>query len=327
MVSIGLLALRLAIARPVIRRVAGLEPPRRHGRLRGRLDARARRDRRVPRGVATASTRCARLRRRRARAALADDRLRPRLRRPASSASRSSSLAACDRDLGRPARARAALGRRAARAGGRARRRGGRAARSPASRATPPRPRRAALASRSTGCTSVAGSLWLGGLVGLLVLWSQPARALRPSRARRRRAALLERRARVGARAARLRDLGLRAPPADPLGALDDLVREGDPDQGRRCSPLAMRVRGASTSCGRSRGSRRAGEPARRGGRAAAAARRRRGRDRRRGAVLAAALLSSLAPPVEVTRARRAARSRRSGRAPSHPSCTRARIR
>ena len=43
------------------------------------------------------------------------------------------------------------------------------------------RPRRAdgaarARRSRSTGCTSLAGSLWIGGLVGLLVLWrSLPA--------------------------------------------------------------------------------------------------------------------------------------------------------
>ena len=33
-----------------------------------------------------------------------------------------------------------------------------------------------ARASRSTGCTSRSGSLWLGGLVGLLVLWRSPAR-------------------------------------------------------------------------------------------------------------------------------------------------------
>ena len=42
----------------------------------------------------------------------------------------------------------------------------------------------------------VAGSLWIGGLVGLLVLWrSLPARQARGPR--RRRAALLERRARA----------------------------------------------------------------------------------------------------------------------------------
>ena len=70
---------------------------------------------------------------------------------------------------------------------------------------TPRRPRRAALSLALDWIHLAAGSIWLGGLIGLLVLWSQPAGRAAGARARRRRAALLERRVRLGARPARLR--------------------------------------------------------------------------------------------------------------------------
>ncbi len=85
----------------------------------------------------------------------------------------------------------------------------------PARRGTRRRRLRAASRSRSTGCTSISGSVWLGGLVGLLVLWREPARRPPRCRARDRRAALLQRRLRLGARAARHRDLGDGEPHAD----------------------------------------------------------------------------------------------------------------
>ena len=99
--------------------------------------------------------------------------------------------------------------------------------------ATPRRPRRAGSRSRSTGCTSVSGSLWLGGLVGLLVLWWSLPAGQPDRRALGRRAPVLERRLRLGARPARLGGLGGDPAPAAPLGALDDLLRPGDPGQGR----------------------------------------------------------------------------------------------
>ena len=60
-----------------------------------------------------------------------------------------------------------------------------------------------------------AGSIWVGGLIGLLVLWSSLPRGAAHRRARRLRAALLERRVRVGQRADRLGRRGGDRPPAD----------------------------------------------------------------------------------------------------------------
>ena len=62
-------------------------------------------------------------------------------------------------------------------------------------------PRRADRAARRLArarldCTSPPGSIWLGGLIGLLVLWLDAARGAPARRPRRRRAAFLERRAR-----------------------------------------------------------------------------------------------------------------------------------
>jgi copper transport protein len=73
----------------------------------------------------------------------------------------------------------------------------------------------------------LAGSLWIGGLIGLLVLW----RSL-PAERRLAGPALLERRARLGDRALRLRRCRVRAAPADARVAVADVVRPGDHRQG-----------------------------------------------------------------------------------------------
>ena len=103
-----------------------------------------------------------------------------------------------DRALGRPARARAALDRRAARGARGADRRGGRRAGRPRRRrARRRRPRRAGCRSLLDWLHLVSGSLWLGGLVGLLVLWRALPADRRVAGAGGVRAALLERRARA----------------------------------------------------------------------------------------------------------------------------------
>ena len=86
--------------------------------------------------------------------------------------------------------------------------------------------------SRSTGSTSAPGSLWLGGLVGLLD-------RLAGAGGRRRLAVLsvvVPRFSNVAFVSVAVllahRRLGGDPPPADPLGALDDLLRPGDHGQG-----------------------------------------------------------------------------------------------
>ena len=151
---------------------------------------------------------------------------RPRALRRAVRRSRRRSRSSIDRP-----RAGAPLGRRAARAERRARR--GRRGRCSSPGLVGPsrgRPRRAASRSRSTGSHLAAGSVWIGGLIGLLVLWAALPRDAARGRARRRRAAVLERRARLGARARRVGDRRVDPPPADALS------RCGRPPTGRRCS-------------------------------------------------------------------------------------------
>ena len=152
--------------------------------------------------------------------------------------------------VGRPAGARAALGRRVARA----RRRGacGRARRCvvPGLPGTPARRRRAGCRCCFDWPHLAAGSIWIGGLIGLLVLWSSlPADS--PGRGACRR----------GARASRyvafvsvyvLIASGIAAvgrPPTDARLALADVVRPGDPREDRAarsrrcCSPRCNLLR------------------------------------------------------------------------------------
>ena len=125
-----------------------------------------------------------------------------------------------------------------------------------------------------------AGSVWLGGLVGLLVLWRSLPAAERVAGARRRRAALLERRLLLGDGAARLGSRRLPAAPADARVALADLVREDDP---RQVGAAALRdARRLGEPPAHEARARAAGRRRPRRGRAPAPARRRRGRARRR---------------------------------------------
>ena len=168
---------------------------------------------------------------RRARAAHSGVRIRPRL----SSTSRSASRLRCRRrasrsGVDRPERATAPVGGAAG-----ARRR---AARGGAALLVPG-PRRACGADlaarcslRSTGCTSSSGSVWIGGLVGLLVIWRRCRGPPASPGLGRLRAALLERGVRLGDGAHRP-GVAARHPPADPLLAVADLVRQGDPRQDR----------------------------------------------------------------------------------------------
>ena len=174
-----------------------------------------------------------------------------------------------------------ALGRRAARAQRRAARRGARCCSSRASPATRRRRRRARWRSRSTGRTSSAGSVWLGGLIGLLVLWREPAcrrgaspgssSACRASRTSRSSRCSCCRRPAIGASVLHLPTLAV---------ALADVVRQGDPRQDRRCS--ASRCSLAAVNLLRTTpaaaGVRASGRSSGRRGDAAAPARRRRGR-------------------------------------------------
>ena len=148
-------------------------------------------------------------------------------------------VAALRRDRDRPPDASGALGRRAARDAARRSRRGARA-RDPGHRAgTRRRRRRAALALGLDWVHLVSGSLWLGGLAGLLVLWfSTP-----PGRRRATLAlvvpALLEGGVRLGDGAARVGRRRLVPAPPD--------VRE-------RCGTRATARRSSSRRrCSRSR--------------------------------------------------------------------------
>ena len=75
----------------------------------------------------------------------------------------------------------------------------------PGRSATPARRRRAASPCSLDWLHLVSGSIWIGGLVGLLVRLAQPSGREARRRPRRLRAALLERRLRLGAGAARHR--------------------------------------------------------------------------------------------------------------------------
>ena len=199
------------------------------------------------------------VRRRRARAALARDRVRARLRRPGALL-RALLRRAVDRALGRPARARAPLDRGAALAG---------SARSP----RPPRrsslpgargPRRAdraarrsSLAARLAAPRSPARS-GSAGSIGLLVLWA----SLRPGRRVAGLAVAVPRFSNVAfvsvlvLLASGIWATVLHMPTL--VVALADLVRQGDPRQGRRCSPPRC-CSPRSTSSARSRASGRGG--------------------------------------------------------------------
>ncbi len=94
-----------------------------------------------------------------------------------------------------------------------------------------------------------AGSIWLGGLIGLVVLSLSLGAARRKAGLGDRRAALLERRARLGGAAARLRDLGDRRAHAHGLGALADRLRQDRHPQGR-AARRGDRARGREPAAG-----------------------------------------------------------------------------
>ena len=172
MAAIGLFVLRIAIARPRGRRVDGtrLRPSRSRSRSRSRVALVA-----TPVYVLLATAQFS------LRSAFDFGALVPldaTSRRSGAAISTSSSCLAlfaargARRDLGRPSGARAALGRRAARARRRAARRRAPRCSFPgvAGHAGQTSPRGARDRAR-LACTSRAGSVWIGGLVGLLVLW------------------------------------------------------------------------------------------------------------------------------------------------------------
>ena len=171
MVAIGLFALRLVIARPLVRRVPGTS-------LRAALD----RVRRSPSVVGLIAIPVY------LDFSIANDSLRsvfdlgalvPLFRVTAFGRGYVDMelcfalfcVAALDRAVGRPARRDAALDRRARRRDRRRARGRGGAVRSPAPPATPGRPRRAGSRCPFDWLHLLSGSVWLGGLVGLLVLW------------------------------------------------------------------------------------------------------------------------------------------------------------
>ena len=78
-----------------------------------------------------------------------------------------------------------------------------------------------------------AGSVWFGGLVGLLVLWVTLAGAAAGRPLSRRRAAVLQGRARVGGPPRRDRDRGGDRSHAGGERAVGDRLRAGDPGQDR----------------------------------------------------------------------------------------------
>ena len=79
----------------------------------------------------------------------------------------------------------------------------------------------------------ITGSLWLGGLIGLIVLWSTVGASLRDQQPVGRRPAVLERRAGQRAAAARDRDVGDDQPHARAECAVADRLRGRDPGQDR----------------------------------------------------------------------------------------------
>ena len=154
----------------------------------------------------------------------------------------------------------------------------------------------------------VAGSVWIGGLVGLLVIWATLHRRAARRRPRRLRAAVLERRILLGAAAPRDGSRRLRPPPADARRPLADVVRQGDPRQvGHPPRGDAARLRqppaheaGARAPGGRGRIGAAAPEARHGGGRA-----RRRRRPRRGGPVQPRAAAARLRPGGVGARARR----------------------
>ena len=148
--------------------------------------------------------------------------------------------------------------------------------------------------SRSTGVHLTAGAVWIGGLIGLLVLWrSLP----RPPRRRpdRRRPALLQRRARRGAGAGRHRHRRRDPAAADARLAVGDRLRPGAAGQDRAAARRRCCSRAVNLLRTRPR------LLARPGGRAPALLRRLVGGEvvLVAGAVFAAAVLTSLAPPAK----------------------------
>ncbi len=323
MTAIGLLVLRLAIARPARPARRGDEPARALDRLRDRRRPRADRDPRLPRGVDRGRLAALVLRRRRARAALADDGVRARLRRPRAllrallrrgrgSRSGSTGPSASSRSIAELLAGIGALARR-----------GGRARSSPA----PSGHAGADRAARPRGAARLAPPRLR------LALARRPGRPARPLAQPARRdgaspasPSCVPRFSNV-AFVSVLVLLGsgiwrVGAAPADPLGALDDLLRRGDPRQGgapargdaaRVGQPPAHEAaprRGAESRP--ELGAPRLAPPARlrRG-----AARRRRGL-RRRGPLEPRAAAERPSP-------RRARRSPRSARARSPRRCTR----
>ena len=301
---------RIAIARPLLRGRAALAL----GRVLDRARGRARRDRRSTSCSRPRSSRCARswsfgalvplMRDVGVRARLPRPRARARAVRGRRGGSRCGSTGR-ERD--------AALGRRAARARRRAARRRRRRCSSPARPATRRR-RRRARSSLALDWLHLAAGLALGRRpVGLLVLWRSLPAAQRRRRPRRLRAALLERRVRLGARAARLRHRRVRAPPADARVALGDVVRQGDPRQGG--APARRRSLLASVNLLRTKpgAAARADAAAERGG-APAPARRAARCCSSPPPSRAAAVLSSLPPPPKaLAGARQRERARRPG--------------
>ncbi len=146
----------------------------------------------------------------------------------------------------------------------------------------------------------VSGSIWLGGLVGLLIVWATLPRAEPRRRPHRHGPALLERRVRLGPRPDRLGHRRDHHPHADSRCALADVLRQDDPRQDR---PAARRPCSSppSTFCARSPISLQR-ESGRSSGRPAAKMLRRLVTGEAVivvCAVFAAALLSSLAPPAK----------------------------
>ena len=208
----------------------GDEATRGHGGVRCHLDPRPARGACVPRGGNGDRLAPFLLPGRLARPALADDCVRPELLRPLDLL-RALLPRRLDRSLGRPARPRATLDRRAARRAGcrrgscglPRRPRGGRPRSADLPARTRRRPRLAPRQLRralARGARRTAAHLVESG-------GGEPYRG-----ALGRRSSLLERRLRLGSRASRLGCLGGGPAPADPLGALDDLLRPGDHGQG-----------------------------------------------------------------------------------------------
>ena len=198
-----------------------------------------------------------RVRRRRARPAVARVVVRPRLRRPRAHASRSSCSRRSSRCGSTGPSGSAARSRSCSPSAGRCSPR----ARCCSSRGS--RPRRADVAARVVAPLRLVapdGRLDLGGRPGRIArALGEPAGGAPHRRARRLRAALLERRVRVGQRADRLGRRGGDRPSADDRVAVGDVVRQGDPLEGRAAARRDADRRG-EPAAGRGRDSGSAGD-------------------------------------------------------------------